>query len=192
MLVRDILEQDEFGNTVRQALKMDCSTFIRESHGLPLYRSLPSTYDDLHRVKVRLQKRKDGVSDVFERAFGHTFANIRQRAVFASTSASYVNEELEPFYVFPTDGYRFLYSKEVTNSDADYRNVIDTLVSELGDLNEATDIVTDLLKYTYSTSALYEGMVAGAEVIFYGIPYYYAIRAAVYEDYNDLISTITI
>ena len=187
MLVRDILEHDSFNSTVRQALQADCSTFLRESQGLPLFRQLPTSYADFHRVKVRLQKRKDDVSDVFERAFGQEYANLRQRAVFASASHPPITEQTEPFYVFPTNGYRFMYSKEVTNSDSNYRNVIDTLVSELGNLNEATDIVTDLLKYTYSTSKLYEGMVSGAEVIFYGIPYYYALRADVC-DYNDLVS----
>lgn len=187
MLVRDILEHDSFNSTVRQALQADCSTFLRESQGLPLFRQLPTSYADFHRVKVRLQKRKDDVSDVFERAFGQEYTNIRQRAVFAHTSPSPVMEQVEPFYVFPINGYRFLYSKEVTNSDSDYRNVIDKLVAELGNLHEATDIVTDLLKYTYSTSNLFEGMAAGAEMIFYGIPYYYAVRAKVC-DYKDIMS----
>lgn len=187
MLIRDILEHNSFNSTVRQALRADCSTFLRESQGLPLFRQLPTTYADLHRVKVRLQKRKDGVTDVFERAFGQEYNNIRQRAVFASTTIPTVTETTEPFYVFPTNGYRFLYSKEVKDSDSDYRNIIDKLVQELGNLNEATDIVTDLLKYTYSTCKLYEGMVSGAEVIFYGIPYYYAVRADVC-DYKDLVN----
>lgn len=187
MLVRDILEHNSFNATVRQALRADCSTFLRESQGLPLFRQLPTSYADFHRVKVRLQKRKDGVTDVFERAFGQEYNNIRQRAVFASASIPGVTETTEPFYVFPTNGYRFLYSKEVTNSDSDYRNVIDKLVQELGNLNEAADIVTDLLKYTYSTCKLYEGMASGAEVMFYGIPYYYAVRADVCE-YKDLVS----
>lgn len=187
MLVRDILEHDSFNDTVKQALRTNCSIFLRESQGLPIFRQLPSSYADFHRVKVRLQKRKDGVSDVFERAFGQDYTNLRQRAVFTSASVPLVTEHTEPFYVFPTDGYRFLYSKEVTNSNSDYRNVIDKLVLELGDLNEATDIVTDLLKYTYSTRGLHEGISSGAEVIFYGIPYYYAVRAHACE-YKTLIS----
>lgn len=185
MLIRDILEHNTFSNTVRQTLRTHCSTFLKESGGLPLFKQLPETYADMHRVKVRLQKRKDGVSDVFERAFGHE--NLRQRAVFASSLVPVVTEAQEPFYVFPTDGYKFLYSKEVTNSNADYRGVIDKLVSELGNLNEATDIVTDLLKYTYSTRNLLEGIESNAEVIFYGIPYYYAVRVGVC-DYESLIS----
>lgn len=185
MLVRDILEHNTAENIIGQLLEVDCSVFLRESRGLPLYRSLPSSYDDFHRVKVRLQKRKDGVSEVFERAFGQDFSNLRQRAVFASSVKPVVEENVEPFYVFPIDGYKFLYSKEVTNSNNDYRSVIDKLVSELGNLNEATDIVTDLLKYTYATSNLYEGMAAGSEVIFYSIPYYYAVRASKYN-YDDL------
>lgn len=189
MLVRDILEHNTFHTTVRQTLSADCSTFLRESNGRPLYRSLPTSYGDFHRVKVRLQKRRDGVSDVFERAFGHDFTNLRQRAVFASPSRPLMTEQMEPFYIFPIDGYKFLYSKEVTNSSSDYRNVIDKLVTELGNLNEATDIVTDLLKYTYATTNLHEGMSVGAEVILYSIPYYYALRANA-TDYDEIVSLI--
>lgn len=186
MLVRDILEHNTFNSIVRQSIQADCSVFIRESQGLPLFRQLPTTYADFHRVKVRLQKRKDAVTEVFERAFGQEYTNLRQRAVFASTTLPPKADHTEPFYVFPIDGYKFLYSKEVTNSDSDYRDVIDKLVSELGNLTEATDIVTDLLKYTYSTCKLHEGLSSGAEVIFYGIPYYYAVRAEVCE-YADLV-----
>lgn len=187
MLVRDILERGSFNSTVRQALNADCSTFLRESQGLPIFRQLPTSYADFHRVKVRLHKRKDGVADVFERAFGQEYTNIRQRAIFTHSSLPVGTEQTEPFYVFPINGYRFLYSKEVSDSDSNYQHVIDKLVSELGDLTEVTDIVTDLLKYTYSTSKLYEGMASGAEVIFYGIPYYYAVRTGVCE-YKDVVS----
>lgn len=187
MLVRDILKHNAVINDVRRILTNDCSIFLEQSGSTPLYKSLPMTYENFHRVKVRLQKRKDGVTDVFERAFGHEFSNLRQRAVFASPDTPVCESHQEPFYVFPTNGYKFLYSKEVTNSDAEYRSVIDTLVSTMGNLSEATEIVTDLLKYTYMTTNLKEGLDAGAEVIFYGIPYYYAVRVSAFPSYTDLI-----
>lgn len=190
MLVKDILEQNAFNDTVRQVLLADCLTFLRESEGYPLFKLLPATYSDMQRVKVRQHKRKDGVTDVFERAFGQTFNNIRNRAVFASSSVPIASTDMEPFYVFPIDGYRYMYSKEVTNSSSDYRNVIDTLVSGLGNLTEATDLVADLLKYTYSYDSLCEGIEAGSEIIFYGIPYYYAIRASAYTSYADVVDNL--
>src|SRR5512139_2808467 len=64
MLVHDILEYDDFTATTRQAILRDCSEFIHESGGHPLFKTLPSTYDDFHRVKVRQHKRRNGVSDV--------------------------------------------------------------------------------------------------------------------------------
>lgn len=187
MLIRDILDHSNIASDIRRIVTRDCSTFVEQSSALPLYKSLPSSYEDFHRVKVRLQKRKDGVSDVFEQAFGHTFSNIRQRAIFASPTLPQANETTEPFYVFPTNGYRFLYSKEVTDSSSEYKNVMETLVSNLGDLTEAKEIVTDLVKYTYSSVNLSEGMYSGAEVIFYGIPYYYAVRVSAFQTYTELV-----
>jgi hypothetical protein len=189
MIIEDLIGSSA-GLGVRevQTIKAECSQFLKESAGLPLLRSLPQTYYNFHKVKVRLQKRRDSVTDVFERAFGSTFVNLRQRAIFTYPRTPELTENTEPFYVFPINGYKFLYSKEVTNSSSDYKRVVDTLFQQFEDQQQASDIVTELLKYTYSSTSLHEGIVSDSEIILYGIPFYYAVRASACQGYGPLLN----
>jgi len=167
-------------------LKTHCSQFIHESAGLPLFKALPATYSDLHRVKVRMQKKTSLVSEAFNQAF-NDFYNLRQRAIFAYATPPALTEGTDSFYVFPVDGYKFLYSKAVTNSGQDYQQVVDTLIEKVDDISKATDIVTDLLKYSYTSENLHEGIVSESEIILYGIPQYYVVRVSACQNYARLI-----
>lgn len=189
MLVQELLgDTSGFGAREINTLKAKCSQFLRESASLPLYKSLPKTYGDFHRVKVRQRKTSDEISEAFNRAFGTQFHNLRQRAIFASgATPALVDEEHEPFYVFPINGYKFLYSKEVTNSTANYKHVIESLFEQFEDNNKAIEIVTDVLKYTYVRENLVEGIISESEIILYGIPYYFAVRVAAVPPYGKLL-----
>lgn len=189
MIIEDLIGPS-VGVSIRevQLIKTECSQFLQESAGMPLFKLLPSTHYNFNKVKVRLQKRKDSVSDVFERAFGSTFVNLRQRAIFTYPSPPPQKENTEPFYVFPINGYKYLYSKEVTNSSNDYERVVDTLFEQFEDQQQASEIVTDLLKYTYLSTSLYEGMASDSEIILYGIPFYYAVRASSCRGYESLLN----
>lgn len=192
MLIEDLfgersIDSPQFLHTIQSS----CSQFINESAGYPLYRSLPQSYNTFHRVKVRTKKHPTVVTEAFSRAFDHGYANLGQRAIFAQPSITEAPTGSEPFYIFPINGFKFLYSKEVQNSNNDYRHVIDTLFEEFGCEEKASEIVSDLLKFTYINNQLHEGLANNAEVVLYGIPYYYAIRASVYPDYTHLISRIT-
>jgi hypothetical protein len=168
------------------ALHTDCSQYISESGGMPLLKALPRSYSPVHRVKVRQQRRTDIITHVFNEAFSDV-RNMRQRAVIAYTSPT-INEDQEPYFVFPVNGYKFLYSKEVKNSSADYRQVIDTLFEQFNDQSRAAEIITDVVKYSYTSQNLTEGIQADAEIIFYNIPCFYAVKQSVYPNYNTIIS----
>jgi hypothetical protein len=169
-------------------IRANCSLFIAESAGVPIRKALPSSYQDIHRVKVRQQKRSDVITHVFNEAFSDV-RNLRQRAVIAYDEPT-ILENQEPFYIFPVNGYRFLYSKEVKNSSSDYKQVIDTLFEQFSDMERAAEIITDVVKYTYTNVNLHEGLQAGAEIIFYNIPYYYAVKQSLYPEYKNLITHI--
>lgn len=189
MIIEDLIGSG-IGIGVRevQLLKSECSQFLNEAASLPLLKPLPATYYNFHKVKVRLQKRKDSVTDVFEQAFGQTFVNLRQRAVFAYPSPQPLTEGFDQFYVFPVNGYKHMYSKEITNSSNDYKRVVDTVFQQFEDQQQASEIVSDLLKYTYSGASLQEGIVSDSEIILYGIPYYYAVRASACQGYTALLN----
>lgn len=187
MLINEILDSSNDAiihelSTIHRA----CGQFLADSHGSPLYKLLPKAYKDVHRVKVRQQRYNNELDEAFNKAFESNFRNIRQRAVFAVPTMPMQTESTEPFYVFPLDGYKFLYSREVKNSSADYQQVMNVLVEQFNN-DEAINLVTDILKYTYVQTDLNEGIESGSEIILYGIPAYYAIRVSSVTNYNKII-----
>jgi hypothetical protein len=125
---------------------------------------------------------------VFNEAFSQVY-NLRQRAVITHASPI-IGDQQEPFYVFPINGYKFLYSKEVKDSASDYNHVIDTVFERFASMDHAAEIVTDVVKASYTDTNLLEGLRAGAEIILYNIPYFYAVKQSVYPDYKTLLTHI--
>ncbi len=187
MLITELLSEQ---TNVEPLLNIGCSDFINETKFLPLVKSLPITYSNVQKVKARKQKRTDIVSDVFNKAFETTTFDLRQRAIIAYPTYPPILEGTEHFYVFPINGYKFMYSKQVTNSTSNYKQMIDVLFEQFSNNFQALEIITDLLKFTYTSEQLLEGMRANSEIIIYGIPYYYAVRVSAFPDYSDLITTI--
>lgn len=191
MLIEDVIGNHTTDSTPKlYTIKSVCSQFLTDSVGSPLYRSLPTSYSNFHKVKVRAKKSASSlVGQVFNKAFESDYTNITQRAVFLHPSPRFMTESTEPFYVFPINGFKFLYSKEVRDSSCDHDHVINTIFEEFTD-GSATDIASDLLKLSYTGTNLIEGISADAEIVVYGIPYFYAIRTSIYPDYQRLLSRI--
>lgn len=166
----------------------ECSTFLREAQGLPLFKVLPSTYSDIQKVKVRKHRTKNKFSETFNEAFDDEIRDLRQRAVFVNSKIVDVKENDDLFYVFPRDGYKFMYCPEVTHSTLDYQQVFDSLFEQFED-DKAEQLIHDLLKFAYTRENLYEGLTKEVEIIFYNIPYYYSARVDNY-DYPDLLSSL--
>ena len=99
------------------------------------------------------------------------------------------NGDLEPFYIFPLDGFQFMFSGEVENSSYDYKAVFDAIFEEFG-TDKGNEVVTDLLKFSYKSDDLHEGIEQGSEIILYNLPAFYAIRMRTVENYDKLMSSI--
>jgi len=159
-----------------------CSQFFVEAEGRPLLKNLPADYDDFHKVKVRKRQLKGDdkeFTETFNDAFEDELRDLRERAVFSNGTVSFEpadTQEQEPFYIFPIDGFRFLYSREVENSSNEYKTLFDTIFEEFGAVR-GNEVITDLLKFTYTGNTLHEGIDSGSEIIIYNISYFYAIRA---------------
>lgn len=166
-------------------LNKECSIFLKESQGQPILKNLPSTYEDFHKVKLRQRKKKGEFYKTFNEAFDN-IPNLRQRSITVNGESTFVaeNKETEPFFIFPIDGYKFMYSLEVMNSKQDYKDAFEKIV----EIFEDKEIVEDLLKYTYTSKNLLEGIEHGSEIIIYNIPYCYAIRANI--DYMTFLEQI--
>jgi hypothetical protein len=191
MRINDLYQNHQSTKEVH-LLRTNCSQFFKESHGLPLLKNLSIAYSDFHKVKVRKRKGESGdFTETFNEAFEEQHPGIRQRAIFANGPSSFepiFGEGMEPFYVLPINGYKFMFSREVENSGQEYKQVFETLFHEFGE-EKGNEVITDLLRFTYTSSNLHEGIESGSELIIYGIPYFYAVRAASTE-YGDLLSTL--
>lgn len=190
MLVKDILFcETNSDNTELSIVSNKCRQFIDESQGYPLLKNLPTTFKDVHRVKVRKQKKKTQVTESFNKAFENEYTDLRQRALFVYGSTNIpLEENQELFYIFPVDGYRYMYNTEVANSNDEYKAAFDTILEQFSNNDAADQIVVDLLQYTYTCTDLVEGLKQGAEIIIYNVPSYYAIRTTLIENYTDLLT----
>lgn len=173
-------------------LKERCSQFIEDSNGLPVFKNLPTNCGDFQRVKVRTKHGEDGFTETFNEAFETELPGLRQRAIFANGEISFEpaeNGNLEPFYIFPINGHDFMYCSEIENSSFEHKQTFDVLFEHFGE-KKGREIITELLRFAYTSDNLNEGIESGAEIIFYGTPFYYAIRSSVVEDYQQLLSSI--
>lgn len=167
----------------------DCSTFLRESRGLPLFKILPAIYEDLQKVKVRKHRTTTKFSETFNDAFEEEVRDLSQRAVFTNSKIMEVTESDDLFYVFPKDGHKFMYCPEVNHSTNDYQQVFDSIFEQFAD-EKAQQLIHDVLKFSYTHENLYEGLIKEAEIIFYNIPYYYSARVDAF-DYPTLLTNVT-
>lgn len=169
-------------------LSTECSQFIEEAQGNMLFRALPVEYQSVTKVKVR-QKKSDVVGALFNEAFDEQYPNLRQRAIFTRGELTDIHEGTQPFFVFPIDGYKFMYNTKVANSKDEHQVVFDSIVETL-DQDQGLELIADMLKFTYSHSHLVEGITSGAEVVLYNTPYYYAVRAT--DDSIEMLTTLDI
>jgi hypothetical protein len=184
MLTSDIITQtNEFSIIMER-----CSVFISNSNRIPIFKNLPTSYSDCKRVKVRKQKTQDYISTPFNEAFDEKTYNLRQRAIFTNGKPSFIAEHdtHEPFYIFPIDGYKFIYSKEVKNSTTDYKTVYEAITNKYGN-NCGNQMLTDILKFSYTSTNLAEGIVSGSEIILYNIPFYYAVKVSSISSYHAIL-----
>ncbi len=200
MKIIDILQTDNNVTNIslseRRLLKT-CTQFLYESKEQPLLKNLRlknlrEYHKTVTKVKVRFHNRTNIVIETFNSAFEqkHGISNLHQRSIFANGIKSF-NEgvDMKPYYIFPKNGYKFMYNVGVENYNETYKYTFDSLHEQFGDTAHAATLMTDLLQYTYTSSNLAEGISTGAEIIIYDIPFYYAVSQEAIE-YPALLSLL--
>lgn len=168
-------------------LYKECSQFLEESGGLPLLKNLPTRYDGFKKVKVRKKNKHDAVIEVFNKSFPQ-HKNAFQRSIFANAETSFIPSidlSLEPFFIFPTNGYKFVYNPQVSNFTNQYQETINNLINNVSK-SVAIDMVSKVISQSYTDKNLHQGIKFGAEIILYGIPFYYGIRKSLIDDYSKM------
>jgi hypothetical protein len=168
-------------------LTYECTEFLTESGGKPLLKNLPSRIDGFVRIKVRQKKSSNLFTENFNNAFASERAKLLQRSMFAQGLTGFVpstDPNMEPFYVFPVDGYRYMYNPHAASTD-DYRETFSKLLSSVG--SGAQDMFQKMLKYDYVFEDLQVGIDGGSQLIVYGISHYFALRKSIIEDYDSFM-----
>lgn len=192
MLVEDLLTDGLVNQLpILHTIQDQCSQFLSEAGHRPLYRLLPISYCDVQKIKIRTKKQVTEMSGILNQAFNQKYANLAQRSVFSQSKLPLKTEQYEPFYVFPIDGFQYMYSREVQQSSVDYQDAITKIFETFPSVEQATNMVSDLLKFNYISTNLVEGIEAGAEIIIYNIPCYYAARVRCHPKYEKLVKRLT-
>lgn len=158
-----------------ESITRDCSQFLFESNGLPVYKHVENKRTNFTKIKIRVRNSTASFVESFNAAFG---SNIRQRSLYANGN---LQSSEHTYYVFPADGYRYLYNPLVSDSTV-YEN-------QFSNLNDDV-MFSELVQLHYSNNNLTEGIQTGAEILFYNTPYCYAVNTTLFDDYDDLLSML--
>lgn len=168
-----------------------CKSFLEESQGLPLVKNL-STANIVDRIKVRQRNFQSIIGDSFNEAFGDVYnkANLYQTVVFVNGLSVPLQEEgKEPYYVFPIDGYEYLYCEQIRDTNRDYHTTFGELFELLGeDKNRTKILLKDLMRNTYTNISLIEAINSRCEILLFNIPYFYAVKVSKVTNYQQLIA----
>jgi hypothetical protein len=158
-------------------ISTECSQFLDDANGKYLVRSLPKKYEGFVKVKVRLKKQKTDFIESFNKAFKNKRSDLHQRAIFTygDINTLKIEENEEPFFIFPINGYKLIFNPVVNHVQEDY--------SAYDKLSIEPDIISEQLKMSYRSGTLVEALNAKCEIVVYNIPYYYAVRASLVQNY---------
>lgn len=181
-----LLNVIDFGSEDFKRISLDCQQFIEESQGQPLVKWCSSSYPDVHRVKVRKRKKRDNFDEVFNQAFDAEYPSVRNRSIIVNDDKK--NESDEPFFVFPSDGYKFLYAPNIGHSKRQYGATLEGMRSSLKDDESSLSMLRDILQYSYRQDNLKFAILEKVEIIIYNIPYFYVVRGV--TPYNKILEYI--
>ena len=162
----------------------ECSDFLIQSNGLPLIKNLPKSYEGFKKVKVRKKHNTKQYVETFNESFT-SYNDILNRSVFANT-AEQCTDDREPFYIFPTNDFKFMYNPLVDNTQIHYEKSFNTITSWLNE-SDGKKVFSDVIKTHFISNDLEFGISSKSEIIIYGINYYDGLRKSLIDDYKKFI-----
>lgn len=157
-------------------LKTACSDFLRESKGLPVFKHLTGTSDAVARVKIRHK------ANPINQYFGESVLRESNggKTIIDSKSSPYLGER--NFWMFPTNGYKYLYGPNIHDYKASIRHILEHTSDQ--------HLIREMVQDMHVGTNLVEGIASGAEILWYGISSYYAVDCSSYMDYNELLNLL--
>lgn len=159
----------------------ECSDFLKESDGNMLYKCLPKTTASVCKIKLRRRGYKSQVDKFVDMALRGD--DVRKRSLIAYTGVVECNDENSLYYTFPVNGYSYIYNENVWNLTKEYGDTISSLPSNGS--NETSiislQVLQEVIKESYQNTKLLSAFNRPCEIMFYDIPYFYAISVDYYE-----------
>lgn len=158
-----------------------CGQFLEQSNGQWIKKNFHNNQlnntEAISKIKIR-NKKITQFSNAYDIAFD--YPHLRERSIFCHGILGYTEKTNHTgYYIFPIDGYKFLYNIQVKNSHQQYKKIFEQNLQQ-------TNI--KVLKFNYKKNNLSYAIHSGCEIIIYNIPYYYAIPQ--YTEYSTLLSKI--
>jgi len=178
---------------MKQKVANECGEFIDNCGGYPLIKQLNSDGNFIKKVKVRKKNKKDTFIKRFDNAFNDIHNNLHGRSIFCNgdnMDLSNQKDKHDKFYVFPIDGFKFLFNSEVSYH-RDFQEIYNKM-SRFMDKKKCEKVFVDLIEYSYKETdiSLRDALLTEKEIIIFDVSYYYAIRMNKFPDYPLLIQQI--
>lgn len=149
-----------------EKIAKECSNFVAESGGHPLIRYLDTTKYSSDICKIKLRHRSgQQAPQIIDTALNEETQNVSSRALHIDFSQP-DDSSLKPFYVIPTNGYRFICHNSDSVSSLD----------EVATTSAIEDIAVEVVKMAAVNTSLCEAIQTKTELMFYNIPFCYAIN----------------
>lgn len=169
MLLQDITVIKRRSLDWEDIIRQECSDFLYETNR-PLFKELNAT-DVFKRVKNRhQQKLPDAYAQVLSEAISRPGEHFNLERSVITTS------QLSSHYVFPINGYKYVYFPYSNNLKEHFDFVTNATSVELA---------TELASMTHRRMDLHEALNSNIQCAVYNISHYYAVSTALIE-YDEL------
>lgn len=181
MFVSDVLKPNHpIRSSALYLIRTKCSQYLSESNNKPIFKRLDWRYGAFAKVKVRHSPTYK-TNQILDEAFGESIESTL--VPVTSQPLDVVTESDDWFYMFPVNGYKFLYSTQIV----DYRYQADKLMFKSND----RDLVVDTMRESYiHNTGLVEGIDTCVELLLYNMPSFYVVSCSRHISYSSLLSSI--
>lgn len=163
------------------SIKKECSEFLKLSNGLPLLKNLNKKDKLIRREKVRMKKNKNlDLNNIINKIYKEHH-NLIQRSILAHGAFGFepiIDDYKEPCYIFPINGFKFMYTPYINDTINEYKNTLSNIPKSM-----EFDLFKDIIINNYSHDNLEKGLKENNEIIIYNIPYYYAVNCEYVDEY---------
>lgn len=154
-----------------------CSDFLSLNSG-PLYKTFPTPLgQSFKRVKVRQKKSHKFIDPIIET--GVQIPNLSAKQVVVSPTTQTITPST--YYVFPINGFKFLYASRPLKA-------LEDAFDKLIDLNvdNSYEIAVNLVRTNFKSDSLATAMLAD-DIILYNMPFYFVAHTLSFPNYKQLI-----